>query len=158
VSLPKLYLETTIPSYLTARRSKDSRLAADQETTEEWWRERRAGYELFVSATVLREAAGGSEEYARARMNALRGLPQLVETPESEALAERLLVEGVIPIVAAPDAVHLALAAVHGMDFLLTWNCKHIHNPHLERRIEASCRALGFTPPVICTPADLMQT
>ena len=158
MSLPKLYLETTVPSYLTARRSRDLRLAADQETTEEWWETKRLDYELFVSEAVLEEAGDGDPDFAARRLALLAGLPRLSATNEAGALVARLLTSGIIPGKAATDAVHLALAAAHGMEFLLTWNCKHIHNVKLERRIEAACRAFGFTCPIICTPAELMET
>ena len=153
---PRLYLETTIPSYLVARPSKDLRLAADQQTTQEWWETRRHEYDLFISEAVLDEAAGGDPGFAAQRMETLRGLTRLPATMAADALVARLLNERIIPAITAPDAVHLALAAAHGMDFLLTWNCTHIHNPHLERRIEAACRACGFVCPVICTPAELL--
>ena len=154
---PRLYLETTIPSYLVARTSKDLRLAADQQTTQEWWESRRKDYELFISEAVLDEAGDGDTAFAARRLAAIDGLPRLRATPEADVLVARLLDERIIPAIAAPDAVHLALAAAHRMDFLLTWNCKHIHNARLERRIEAACRACGFTCPVICTPAELME-
>ena len=157
MSLPRIYIETTIPSYLTARGSRDLRLAADQETTEEWWETRRSGYELFVSETVLDEAAVGDAAFAAKRLAVLDGLPRLALTPEAAALATRLLTTEIIPPKAAPDALHLAIAAAHGMDFLLTWNCKHIHNLMLERRIQAVCLAFGFECPIICTPSDLME-
>lgn len=156
MSLPKLYLETTIPSYLTARRSRDLRMAADQETTEEWWETKRGEYELFISETVLDEAADGDAVFAAKRLAVLAGLPRLSITGKADALVGRLL-DDIIPAKAAPDAVHLALSAAHGMDYLLTWNCKHIHNLKLERRIEAACRVFGFTCPIICTPAELME-
>ena len=155
---PRLYLETTIPSYLVARRSRDLRLAADQETTQEWWEERRKDYELFVSEAVLEEVAHGDPNFAAKRLTLVTGLPQLRTSPEADVLVECLLRERVLPENAAADAVHLALAAVHRMDFLLTWNCKHLHNPYLERRIEASCRGCGFPCPVICTPAELLES
>lgn len=158
MSLPKLYLETTIPSYLTARRSRDLRLAADQETTEEWWESKRHEYELFVSEAVIEEAGDGDANFAARRLSTLAGLPQLRAIPEADALVARLLGDQIIPAIAAPDAVHLALSAAHGMDYLLTWNCKHIHNVKLERRIEAACRAHGFVCPIICTPAELMES
>lgn len=154
---PRLYIETTIPSYLTARPSNDLRLAADQQTTREWWENRRHEYELFISEAVLDEAADGDSAFATKRLEILNGLPRLRATQEVDSLVARLLDEQIIPAVAAPDAVHLAIAAAHAMDFLLTWNCTHIHNPHLERRIQAACRACGFTCPVICTPAELLQ-
>ena len=124
VSPPRIYIETTIPSYLTARRSRDLRIAADQETTEEWWEARRTSYELFVSETVLDEAGSGDAEFAGKRLSALDGLPRLALTAEAAALATRLLTTEIIPAKAAPDALHLAIAAAHAMDFLLTWNCQ----------------------------------
>ena len=158
MSLPKLYLETTIPSYLTARRSPLARIAADQQTTQDWWDFRRQEYEMFVSEAVLDEAADGDSDFAAHRLGMLTGLPRLQTTPEADALVERLLRMDIIPAKAATDAVHLALSAAHRMDYLLTWNCKHIHNLKLERRIEAACAEFGFTCPIICTPAELMET
>ena len=155
---PHLYLETTIPSYLVARRSRDLRLAADQETTQQWWEERRQEFDLFVSEAVLEEVAHGDADFAAKRLAVISGLPQLRTSPEADALVERLLRERVLPEIAGVDAVHLALAAVHRLDFLLTWNCKHLHNPYLERRIEAVCRGCGFPCPIICTPAELMES
>lgn len=158
MSLPKLYLETTIPSYLTARRSRDLRLAADQEATQEWWEFQRNEYDLYVSAAVLTEAGEGDPVFAAKRLAVLDGIPELRVSGEVVALAAWFLSEQIIPAVAEVDAAHLAFSAVHGLDFLLTWNCKHIHNLKLERRIEAACRSLGFTCPIICTPAELLQT
>ncbi|MHB8523273.1 MAG: type II toxin-antitoxin system VapC family toxin [Limisphaerales bacterium] len=155
---PRLYLETTIPSYLAARHSRDLRLAADQETTQEWWDRERQGYELFVSEVVLDEAADGDSAFAAKRLTLLEGLPRLRATAEVDGLVARLLQKDIIPPTAAPDAVHLALAAVHRIEYLLTWNCRHLHNPRLERRIEAACRECGFLAPVICTPAELLET
>lgn len=156
---PRLYLETTIPSYLVARPSKDLRLAADQQTTHDyWWENRRLAYELFVSEAVLEEAGDGDVVFAARRLQLLDQLPRLPASPQAVALVSRLLDEQIIPAMAAPDAVHLALAATHGMHFLLTWNCRHLNNPHLERRIEAACHAEGFACPVICTPSELLET
>ena len=158
MSLPKLYVETTIPSYLTARRSRDLRLAAHQEATQEWWECQRNEYELYVSAAVLAEAGEGDPAYAAKRLAVLDGIPELRVSKEVTELAAWLLAEQIIPAVAEVDAAHLAFSAVHGIDFLLTWNCKHIHNLKLERRIEAACRSLGFTCPIICTPAELLES
>ena len=154
---PRLYLETTIPSYLVARRSRDLRLAADQETTEDWWETRRQDYELFISEAVLREAGRGDPRMASARLEVLRGISTLPALPGAEQLAERLLVEGVIPPTAADDATHLGFAAAHKMDFLLMWNCRHINNRALQRRIEQACAVCGLPCPVICTPTELMS-
>jgi len=103
---PRLYLETTIPSYLVARRSRDLRLAADQETTEEWWATRRKDFDLFVSEAVLEEVSRGDAGFAAARLAALRGLPVLGDSPMAVQVTKRLLAEGIIPPVAADDATH----------------------------------------------------
>ncbi len=153
---PRLYLETTIPSYLVARPSRDLRLAADQQTTRDWWESHRQKYDVFISEAVLDEAASGDSSFAAKRLEVLRDLPRLASTTEADALVARLLNEKIIPVIAAPDAVHLAIAAAHRVDFLLTWNCTHLHNPHLERRLIAACQACGFVCPVICTPAELL--
>lgn len=154
---PRLYLETTIPSYLVARRSALARICTDQQTTQDWWDFHRHEYDLFVSPVVMREAANGDAEFAGKRLDVLAGIPQLADTPESDTLADRLLTGGIIPPKAAPDAFHLALAAVHRMEYLLTWNCAHIHNLKLERRITAVCRSMGFECPLICSPAELLE-
>jgi len=133
------------------------RLAADQETTEEWWETKQHEYELYISEVVLDEAGDGDAEFAARRLAMLAGLPRLSVTREVGALVAHLLDEEIIPSKAAPDAMHLALSAAHAMDYLLTWNCKHIHNVKLERRIEAACRVFDFTCPIICTPAELME-
>lgn len=158
MSLPKLYIETTIPSYLTARRSRDLRLAADQEASREWWETRRGEYDLYISAAVLAEVAEGDPVFAAKRLAVLDNIPELRVSDEVTALAAWLLSEKIIPMVAQADAAHLAYAAVHNLDFLLTWNCKHIHNLKLERRIEAACRSMGFICPIICTPAELLAS
>ena len=154
---PRLYLETTIPSYLVARRSRDLRLAADQQATKEWWEWRRHDFDLCVSEAVFREAARGDPIFAAARLERLHGIPVLAPLPAAEELAERLLREGIIPPIAADDAAHLGFAAAHNMDFLLTWNCRHINNRALQRRIEQACAAYGLPCPVICTPTELMN-
>lgn len=107
---------------------------------------------------MLDEASVGDPAFAQKRLQALDGIPRLALTAEAGALATRLLSTDVIPPKAVPDALHLAIAAAHSMDFLLTWNCRHIHNLMLERRIQAACRVLGFECPIICTPAELMDT
>ncbi len=154
---PRLYLETTIPSYLVARPSQDVRLLADQQATHEWWKLRRQDYETFISETVLFEISRGDATFAAARLAALRGILVLRDVPVAAELAERLLDEGIIPPKAADDATHLDLAAAHGMEYLLTWNCRHINNPMLRRRIERACAACGLECPVICSPVELMK-
>lgn len=151
---PRVYVETTIPSYLTAWPSRDLLRAAHQQVTREWW-DRRAGFELFVSPLVLVECQAGDPLAAAERLAAVAGLPLLDQTGEVAALAEALARAVPIPPRAGADAVHIATAAFHGMHYLLTWNCTHIANVTLRPRIEAACRAAGCEPPLICTPQEL---
>ena len=154
---PRLYLETTIPSYLTGRPSRDVRLAADQLATHEWWDECRHDYELFTSQTVLDEARRGDPTFAAARRAQLAGVTLLSNLAEAAELAKRLLRDQIIPAVATDDATHIALAAAHGMEYLLTWNCKHINNHKIRSRIERACAVAGMLCPDICTPTELMN-
>jgi len=153
---PKLYIETSVVSYLTAQGSRDLVLAAHQEVTRTWWAS-RDGYDLYVSQFVLDEAAAGDSEAADRRLEVLREMPLLNASTEVLALAGRLLAERGMPAKARIDALHVATAAVHGMDYLLSWNCKHIANATLRTRIESICRTGGFEPPVICTPLELVE-
>jgi len=151
----RVYIETTIPSYLTAWPSRDVIRLAEQQQTVLWWG-RRSEYELVVSELLLAECAGGDAAAAAERLAAVAGLPVLAQKPEAGTLAEALVREVPLPPNAVADANHIALAAVHGIDLLVTWNCRHIANPVLRPRVEAVCRAAGFEPPTICTPAELL--
>lgn len=153
---PKVYLETTIPSLLTAWPSRDLIIAADQQVTQEWWRTRRRDFELFVSQVVLDEVAEGDKTAAAARLAEIRGLPILEVNGEVEKVARAVLNSGMIPPKASNDALHLAVAAVHRMHFLLTWNCRHLANAAIGGQLGAACRKAGFEIPVICTPKELM--
>ena len=153
---PTVYIETTIPSYLVARPSKLARLTADQATTRQWWSQHAGDFELFVSDIVIREVRRGDAAMAEDRLAKVQNLPVLTLTEAAESLAN-LLLEKVIPVQAIDDAAHIAVAAVNGMDFLLTWNCRHINNRYTIRRIEKCCADAGFACPVIATPAELMS-
>jgi predicted nucleic acid-binding protein len=153
---PKLDLETTVPSYLTAWPSRDLIRAGHQQITQEWWQTRRAGFDIYLSQFVLDEAAAGDAEAARERLAALQGLPILDLTEEVVDLAGALKASLALPEKAATDAAHIALAAVHGMHFLLAWNCTHIANAEMFVVIETVCQERGFSCPAICTPEELM--
>jgi predicted nucleic acid-binding protein len=153
---PKLYLETSIVSYLTAKPSHDLIRAAHQQITRDWW-EMRSSFELYISQFVLDEAKAGDAEAAGRRLAALREALLLELTPDTGRLAREILAHGGMPAQAYVDAVHVAAAAVHGLDYLLTWNCSHIANATMRGKIEAICRATGFEPPVICTPIELVK-
>ena len=152
-----VYIETTIPSYLTAWRSPELVMAANQEATRSWWEIARPRYDLFISDIVAQEASGGDPEAAKRRVTVIEGLPELDVSEEAELLAARLLADAAIPEKAKTDALHIAVATVHGIDYLLTWNCKHIANAAMRPKIEAICRAFGYEPPIICTPLELME-
>jgi predicted nucleic acid-binding protein len=157
VMKPRVYLETTIPSYLTARPSRDLMQVAYQEATREWWESCRNDFELFVSEIVIRECRCGDANAAAKRLEVLNDISLLEETPNSLELAENLLARIPLPAKAAADSLHIAIAASHGMDYLLTWNCVHIANALLRQRIEAICKEMGCEPPIICTPSELLQ-
>ncbi len=148
----KVYIETTIVSYLTARPSRDLIIAAHQQITLEWWENRRADFDLYTSQFVIRESSAGEVAMAQKRLDALDGVPLLSVSPEALALARA----GPIPEKAETDALHIAVAAANGMDYLLTWNCKHIANAEMQTGIGKFCRAAGFEPPIICTPEELL--
>ena len=112
---------------------------------------------MFISETVLAEVSRGDAVFAAARLAAIRNIQVLRDSEEAAVLTKRLLADGTIPPGAADDAIHLALAAAHRMDYLLTWNCRHINNPALRRRIEQACASCDLTCPVICTPTELMR-
>ena len=153
---PRVYLETTIPSYLTAWPSRDLVRAAHQQITRDWWDRRRAEFELVISQVVLRECQAGDATAAAERLKILQDLPLLEQTEEATRLAQALVDRVPLPERAAVDALHVAIAAVHGVDYLLTWNCTHIANATLRDPIESVCRENGYEPPAICTPDELL--
>jgi hypothetical protein len=154
---PKVYLETTISSYLTARPSRDLVTAAHQQITREWWDTRRHAFDLFVSQMVIDEASAGDPDAAARRLEVLAPLSLLDPRAEGADLAQALIEQVPLPIGAAADALHIAIAVVNGMDYLLTWNCTHIANAVLRSQIETVCRSKGFEIPIICTPDELLE-
>jgi hypothetical protein len=152
----KVYVETSIVSYLTARPSKDLIIAAHQQLTREWWDKRRAAFDLYASQIVIQESSGGETVMSQKRLEALDGIPLLGINQEAVALARAFVEKGPIPEKARIDALHIALATTHGMDYLLTWNCKHIANAEMRTGVAKVCREAGFEPPVICTPEELL--
>ncbi|HEV2146427.1 MAG TPA: type II toxin-antitoxin system VapC family toxin [Longimicrobiaceae bacterium] len=152
----RVYVETSIISYLTARPSRDLVVAGHQQLTLDWWQTQRPRFRICVSQLVVREASGGDPQVAGARLAVLNGVPLLETRPDSVALARALVEGGPLPSKAAADALHIAVAASHGVEYLLTWNCKHIANAEMRPLIERICRGHGFEPPVLCTPEELM--
>ena len=154
---PRVYLETTIASYLTARPSRDLVMAANQAITQEWWTNRSDMFQMFVSQTVIKESSAGDQGAAQRRLEFLEPFPRLDITEEVETLAANLVEATPLPLKAQADALHIAVAAVNRMDYLLTWNCTHIANATLRSRIESVCRSRGYEPPVVCTPQEMLE-
>ena len=152
-----MYLETSVVGYATSRPSRDLVVAGRQQIAREWFALRAQAYELFVSQLVVSEASGGDAEAAAERAAFLQGIARLGITEAVGELATKLVEMGAVPRRAAEDALHVAVAAVHGVDYLLTWNCKHIANAAMRHAIERVCSDAGYEPPVICTPEELMN-
>lgn len=153
----RVYIETTVVSYLTARPSRDVVIAGHQQVTHEWWDTRRSDYELCVSQLVLDEAGAGDPQAAGERLAVLHPMLVLETTPEALELAKELVQAGALPANAVGDALHIAIAATKGVPFLLTWNCRHLANAVMRPMIEAACNAKEFKPPIICTPEELLE-
>jgi predicted nucleic acid-binding protein len=151
-----VYLETTTISYLAALPSRDLVVAAHQEVTREWWRARRQQFDLFVSELVVREVRAGNRDAVARRMDFLEGISSLRLTQEVRALARRLVEARAVSFAARADALHIAVATVHGIDYLMTWNCRHIANAESRSRIVRTCHLLGYVAPILCTPEELM--
>ena len=154
---PTVYIETSVVSYLTARPSRDVVVAAYQEITREWWRDAPERFDLVASALVVAEARAGDTDAAHSRLMALEAVTLLDATPDAENFARKLLDLEAVPRQAADDAAHIAIAVTNGVTYLVTWNFRHIANAERRTRIERVCRGMGYEPPVICTPNELME-
>jgi len=154
--MESVYLETSFISYLVARPSRDVVVAGHQQTTQEWWDNRRSQFECSVSQVVIDEASVGDATEIQKRLAIISGLPTVDVTEDVKALTKAIMAAGILPPHAFPDAAHVAVSAVHRIDYLLTWNCKHLANAQMKRRIAVVCEKLGFKLPIICTPDELM--
>lgn len=154
---PKLYLETSVVSYLAARPSGDLVARAHQQLTREWWERSRSKFALYVSVEVLNEIRRGDSAAAELRLRYVEALPILEADQQARELAAAILRSSALPQKAAADATHIAVATVNGMEFLLTWNCTHIANGIIQRGISRLSREMGFEPPTIVTPEELME-
>ena len=151
----KVYIETSVISYLTARPCKTIIGAAHQQITSAWW-EKRDDYELFISESVLMECSAGDPIAANNRLEILKNIPLLVINEDILEIARKLVVKNIIPEKAAEDGLHIATALIHNVDYLLTWNCKHIANPEIQRNIAQYLSEVGLYLPFICTPEELL--
>jgi predicted nucleic acid-binding protein len=155
--MPTAYIETTIPSYYTANNARSILQASRQLATREWWDGGCSNFELVTSTETLNEVAAGAISMARVRLDMLRGIRVLPLTEESAVLARSLVASGLVPAIASPDAVHIALASVYQIDFLVTWNFKHIANPHIRERMRKKINDAGYRMPVMCSPEELLN-
>lgn len=153
---PTVYLETTIVSYLTSRPSRDIIILAHQERTRQWWQEERNRYRVVVSGFVAEEARRGDPEAAAERMRVLRDLAALEVTDEMFALGTQIQEALAIPEGSSTDALHLACAIYHEVDYLLTWNCAHLASGRCRRLLAELSRQTGMWLPVICTPEEMI--
>ena len=151
---PRVYVETTIISYLAAPRSRNLIVRAHQELTRRWWR-RRAAFEVFASPLVVEEAGRGDVAARVRRRRFLRNLPLLEINDGTRALARQLLASGPLPAQAEGDALHIGVAAVHGMEYLVTWNCRHIANANKTKHLEVLNQGMGLPVPRLITPHQL---
>lgn len=150
------YIETTIVSYLVARPSRDLVLSAHQQVTREWWENERVNYHCIASEEVAREAMLGDTGMAQARIKVLEEVQIVGITAEVEAMAATFMATGALPPTMRPDATHLAAATLSGADYLRTWNCRHLANAHVLRRLQKEAERRGWQLPGVCTPLELM--
>lgn len=151
-----VYIETSILGYLTARSTRNLILAANIEVTKEWWESRRSGFTLYILQVVLDEVTRGDAEIAVKRLEMLNGLPLVELNQAVRNLSVQFLLRSNLPAKASDDAVHIAAATVHRLDYLLTWNCKHIANAQIQRKLAEVSLDFGYQLPVICTPYELL--
>ncbi|HKR64950.1 MAG TPA: type II toxin-antitoxin system VapC family toxin [Thermoanaerobaculia bacterium] len=157
--MPKssIYVETSIVSYLVGwLNQRDLAVAHNQQMTREWWSRRRTEFDLYISPVVVDEARKGETSLASQRLEYLAPLPVLEVTPEAKSLSRDLLRLTRIPRNAELDSLHISIAAVTGMNYLLTWNCRHIANAEILPKVYEVCRSAGYEPPFVCTPLELL--
>ena len=151
------YIETSVVSYLASQPSRDYLVSACQQATHIWWTYHRNKYELYTSQLVVTVARRGDPEVSEKRMGYLKGIPELLITSEIRNMAAALIEQGALPKKAEADGLHIAAAAVHRIDLLLTWNCRHIDNPSTKPIVRSVCTIQGYRCPEICTPIELLE-
>jgi hypothetical protein len=153
-----VYIETTVVGNIVGRVHPDPKIAAWQLATREWWASARDRYHLFVSQLTLDECGDGDPDAAKERLSVIKDVNLIGVSDEAEKLAELLVNRLAVPASEPRDALHIATAAANGVQFIVTWNFKHILNPHVQAKIANACREGGFGPPVICTPQQLLES
>jgi hypothetical protein len=154
--MEKVYLETSFVSYLVARLSGDLLVAANQKVTRDWWDQYRNDFELFTSQAVISESSAGDPTECQKRLAILQNIGILTLTAPAMELSRAIMERGILPPKVVADSLHIAIAIVQGMDYLLTWNCRHLANAKIARRIARICKDFGYEMPALCTPPELM--
>lgn len=154
--MPTVYIETSIISYLRQRPSSQVVMAARQLLTHQWWNEERLNYELVVSQYVWDEASAGDPSLAAERLESLEGIPLLPLDPAIAQIADEMMDRAILPEKARTDALHIAMVAHHRIQYLLTWNCRHIANASILPRIHRLITDLSLPIPIICTPEEML--
>jgi len=153
--LASVYIETLVISYVTSRPSRDLVIAARQAITAEWWHEQRLKFDVYISALVEEEISEGGTAAAALRIQAVSGIPSVKTTQAAVDLAQQLIAAKAVPVGSAEDALHIAIAATQGTEYLLTWNFKHINNAETKGRIAEVIEEAGYISPVLCSPEEL---
>ena len=151
-----VYVESSIVSYLTSRPSRDVVVAGHQVVTVEWWQLGRSAYEVFVSSLVIEEISAGDPAAAEERLEAIAGIPSISISADAQPIAEALISSKAIPTNSLRDALHIAIAATQDIDYLLTWNFKHINNANTRLLVSNTVSGFGYACPILCSPEELI--
>ncbi|MBN1983415.1 MAG: type II toxin-antitoxin system VapC family toxin [Chitinivibrionales bacterium] len=151
-----VYIETTIISYLASRPSRDLIISGHQEITRNWWNNHLNRFDPVISEFVIQEASFGDHDASTRRMQLISDFPLLDLTEDVELLAAKFIKKAAIPKKKAIDAFHIAIATIHSINYLVTWNCAHIANAEMRDELIKISNQSGFVLPVICTPEELM--
>jgi predicted nucleic acid-binding protein len=150
-----VYVESSVISYITARPSRDVVVSARQAISNEWWDSKRKNYDVYISELVIKEIASGDAKAAEKRLNVVKNIKYLEIIKVAKELADLLILEGAVPENSPEDALHIGVAASQGVDYLLTWNFKHINNAHKRAHIADVIENQGFVSPILCSPEEL---
>jgi hypothetical protein len=153
----QIYIETSVISYLVSKTSSNIILAAYQQITRQWWDSQLHYYHPFTSDFVLEEISKGDPKLSKERLNTIQKFGKLPVTDDVIELGERYLKQVSIPRKASLDAFHLAISVIHGMDFVLSWNFRHMANAFVRRKLEFINSEIGIQTPTICTPEELIR-
>jgi hypothetical protein len=150
-----IYVETTVIGNVAGRIHSNPDVASRQRATRTWWTAASNRFELAISQLVVDECSDGDPTAAQERLDVVSDLTVLAITDEARALARLLNAEGAVPPSEPRDALHIAVAAVQRVQYLVTWNFRHIANATMRTKIEQTCRNAGYTPPIICSPPEI---